>query len=54
MPRRGSNRPFGANGLKQRDLAGTYAATVGKVETNGKARICHWSEPRATNTSEFY
>ena len=36
MPRRGSNRPFGANGLKQRDLAGTYATTVGKVRDEWK------------------
>jgi hypothetical protein len=45
MSCRRSNRAFGPNSFEQCDLAGTYAVTACKVETNGEARICHWSEP---------
>ena len=41
VSRRGRNRPLGANGFEQRDLARTDAVTVGKVETNREVRICH-------------
>ena len=41
VSRRGRNRPLGANGFEQRDLARTDAVTVGKVETNREVRIGH-------------
>ena len=47
MPSRFTNRPLGPNGFEQRDLAGTYAVAVGKVETNGKVGICHSGRVRS-------
>jgi hypothetical protein len=41
MLRRRPNRPLDPNGFEQRYLAGTHAATVGKIKSNGKMGRAH-------------